>query len=155
MSKPLKKAKISRRDFLGDMSIIGSLAAVGAVTAYSLCLVKPKLLPEASSKFSIGLAESYPAGTSKVIPGRNLLVVSTEEGIGGISLICTHLGCVVLPDEIGFKCPCHGSKFDDSGKVLAGPAPSPLPWFSISQRADGKLVVNAKSSVEPGTFFKA
>lgn len=155
MSKCLEKTKKSRRDFLGKASIIASLAAVGAVLVNSLRLVKPRLLPEASSKFSIGLPDEYPAGTSQPIDGRNLLIVSTEEGIGAISLICTHLGCVVLPDKKGFKCPCHGSKFDGSGKVLAGPAPGPLPWFSISRRADGKLEINSKSSVVPGTFFKA
>jgi ubiquinol-cytochrome c reductase iron-sulfur subunit len=51
--------------------------------------------------------------------------------------ICTHLGCSpsfrpLLSDEImgadwqgGFYCPCHGSKFDLSGRVYAGvPAPT-------------------------------
>lgn len=155
MSKRLDKTKPSRRDFLGKISIVGALAAIGALIANSLRLVKPRLLPEAASKFSIGLPEKYPAGTTQIIAERNLLVVSTQEGVGAISMICTHLGCVVLPDEGGFKCPCHGSKFDDSGKVLAGPAPGPLPWLAISQRADGKLEVNIKSNIVPGTFFKA
>lgn len=52
--------------------------------------------------------------------------------------LCTHLGCVpkfkplagsVGPDwKGGFYCPCHGSKFDMSGRVFKGvPAPSNLP----------------------------
>lgn len=54
--------------------------------------------------------------------------------------ICTHLGCVPLyePDhpnpEIdnhwmgGFFCPCHGSKYDLSGRVYSGvPAPLNMP----------------------------
>ncbi|MGA7986035.1 MAG: ubiquinol-cytochrome c reductase iron-sulfur subunit, partial [Burkholderiales bacterium] len=52
--------------------------------------------------------------------------------------ICTHLGCIpeyrpqpgsVGPDWTGgFYCPCHGSKYDLSGRVLAGsPAPINLP----------------------------
>ena len=53
--------------------------------------------------------------------------------------ICTHLGCApiekfaVAPVDMGpdwkggFYCPCHGSKFDLSGRVYAGvPAPSNL-----------------------------
>ena len=155
MSKRLDKTQSSRRDFLGKAGIIGSIAAVGAVFANSLRLVKPRLLPEASSEFSIGLPEEYPAGTARPIAGRNLLVVSTKEGIGAVSMVCTHLGCVVLHDESGFKCPCHGSTFDNSGKALTGPAPGPLPWFSISQRADGKLVIDSKSIVAAGTFFTA
>ncbi|MBJ6138442.1 ubiquinol-cytochrome c reductase iron-sulfur subunit [Marinobacter litoralis] len=51
--------------------------------------------------------------------------------------ICTHLGCVptyrpeVAPADLGaewlggFFCPCHGSKFDLSGRVLSG-QPAPL-----------------------------
>ena len=41
--------------------------------------------------------------------------------------ICTHLGCVPQQKEQvepaiggGFFCPCHGSKFDLAGRVLAG-----------------------------------
>ena len=52
--------------------------------------------------------------------------------------ICTHLGCIpeyrpqpgsVGPEWTGgFYCPCHGSKYDLSGRVLAGsPAPINLP----------------------------
>ncbi len=43
---------------------------------------------------------------------------------------CTHLGCVPLghagPFD-GWFCPCHGSVFDTSGRVRAGPAPINLP----------------------------
>lgn len=44
------------------------------------------------------------------------------------SPLCTHLGCGYHWDsqETRFKCPCHGSVYDASGKVLAGPAPRRL-----------------------------
>ena len=54
--------------------------------------------------------------------------------------VCTHLGCSPLPKfetpnvtiapdwPGGFFCPCHGSKFDLSGRVFKGvPAPTNLP----------------------------
>lgn len=40
--------------------------------------------------------------------------------------ICTHLGCVPIPDAGqfgGFFCPCHGSHYDVSGRIRKGPAP--------------------------------
>ena len=58
---------------------------------------------------------------------------------------CTHLGCAPLPQfEVtpsddwfgGFFCPCHGSKFDLSGRVYKGvPAPTNLkvPPYSFTQ----------------------
>ncbi|TAK08423.1 MAG: ubiquinol-cytochrome c reductase iron-sulfur subunit [Candidatus Manganitrophaceae bacterium] len=44
------------------------------------------------------------------------------------SPICPHLGCAYrwVDAEHVFHCPCHGSVFALSGKVLAGPAPRPL-----------------------------
>jgi cytochrome b6-f complex iron-sulfur subunit len=46
----------------------------------------------------------------------------------GINAVCTHLGCVVPwnPSENKFMCPCHGSQYDSTGKVVRGPAPLSL-----------------------------
>eukprot|EP00009_Paramoeba_aestuarina_P008680 CAMPEP_0201523700 /NCGR_PEP_ID=MMETSP0161_2-20130828/20813_1 /ASSEMBLY_ACC=CAM_ASM_000251 /TAXON_ID=180227 /ORGANISM="Neoparamoeba aestuarina, Strain SoJaBio B1-5/56/2" /LENGTH=275 /DNA_ID=CAMNT_0047922895 /DNA_START=78 /DNA_END=905 /DNA_ORIENTATION=- len=40
--------------------------------------------------------------------------------------ICTHLGCIPNPNDgifNGYFCPCHGSHYDISGRIRAGPAP--------------------------------
>lgn len=46
----------------------------------------------------------------------------------GINAVCTHLGCVVPwnVNENKFMCPCHGSQYDSTGKVVRGPAPLSL-----------------------------
>jgi ubiquinol-cytochrome c reductase iron-sulfur subunit len=38
--------------------------------------------------------------------------------------VCTHLGCVPIEggDFGGWRCPCHGSQYDASGRVTHGPA---------------------------------
>lgn len=36
--------------------------------------------------------------------------------------ICSHLGCVPMKGTDGWRCPCHGSQFDLSGRVVKGPA---------------------------------
>ncbi|SOV19281.1 ubiquinol-cytochrome c reductase iron-sulfur subunit, putative [Plasmodium sp. gorilla clade G2] len=42
--------------------------------------------------------------------------------------ICTHLGCVPAQggNYSGYFCPCHGSHYDNSGRIRQGPAPSNL-----------------------------
>ena len=41
--------------------------------------------------------------------------------------ICTHLGCVPFrANADGWLCPCHGSIFDNSGRIITGPAPTNL-----------------------------
>lgn len=39
---------------------------------------------------------------------------------------CTHLGCVPGRTQSGWLCPCHGSVYDNSGRILHGPAPNNL-----------------------------
>lgn len=47
--------------------------------------------------------------------------------------VCTHLGCIparrkgeMSATDEGWLCACHGSKYDTSGRILAGPAPTNL-----------------------------
>lgn len=45
-----------------------------------------------------------------------------------VSAVCTHMKCVVAwnPVARSWDCPCHGSRFDPDGRVLEGPAVTPL-----------------------------
>ncbi len=43
--------------------------------------------------------------------------------------VCTHLGCIPIADKgdyQGFFCPCHGSHYDNAGRIRKGPAPKNL-----------------------------
>ena len=74
--------------------------------------------------------------------------------------ICTHLGCspsyrpeIAPPDlgeqwDGGFFCPCHGSKFDMSGRVYAGvPAPTNLEIPPYRYVDDKTIVVGEDAGV--------
>ncbi len=69
--------------------------------------------------------------------------IKQEDGaVTVFSPICTHLGCGFRwnPEESQFQCPCHGSIYDTTGKVLGGPAPRPLDQLP-SKVEDGQLLV--------------
>ena len=53
----------------------------------------------------------------------------TNNVYNALSSICTHQSCQITGFDSGnnqFICPCHGSRFDINGKVIQGPAGSPL-----------------------------
>jgi len=72
-------------------------------------------------------------------------VWAVKQGGGEVTVfspMCPHLGCGYHWDggEQKFKCPCHGSVYDVSGRVLAGPAPRPLDALP-SKIDNGRLFV--------------
>lgn len=60
---------------------------------------------------------------------------------------CTHMGCPVAPHaEGGFRCPCHGGRFDEEGNVLSGPPQRPLARVPVAEQPDGSLLVGGGES---------
>ena len=58
--------------------------------------------------------------------------------------ICTHLGCVPLGHDgpyDGWRCPCHGSIYDTSGRIRSGPAPLNLAVPTYSFMTDTKVKI--------------
>lgn len=118
-----------------------------AASLYDASRLKPlaggsKFLKE-NMKAGAHLAGDRLLGRKSVVlndiqPGQGGVVSSSEGYLAvrrdhsgttvALSAICTHLGCVVdwNPTDRTWDCPCHGSRFDESGAVLSGPATMPL-----------------------------
>lgn len=45
---------------------------------------------------------------------------------------CTHKGCEINVGAGMYDCPCHGSEFSKTGKVIEGPANRPLKTFKTT-----------------------
>jgi Rieske Fe-S protein len=145
---------MSRRDFLGLSAAWSCIAAWAFIFAGLFKFPMPALLPDTSGTFKIGKADDIPLGGQKIFVEKNVLVKRDEKGIRAVSLVCTHLGCIVaVKDKGGFDCPCHGSKFDENGRVFAGPAPKGLNWLEISQSPNGGIVVDRNKFVKEETRF--
>ena len=74
---------------------------------------------------------SIPNGEGRVIRRglRKVAAYRDEHGtVTECSAVCTHVGCIVdwNTAEKSWDCPCHGSRFSATGKVLAGPATADL-----------------------------
>ncbi len=146
--------KMSRQEFLtrlawGSVGIEAALIGLG-----SFRFLIPNLTFGPPPMFKIGKPEDYPPGSQTFLRDSRLFIVSTEKGIIAMSAVCTHLGCTVGRVEWGYQCPCHGSKFDSNGDLLAGPAPKSLPWFKVIQGPDKYLIVDRWRTVPRGTFFR-
>jgi Rieske Fe-S protein len=146
---------VSRRDFLGLTAVAAAAAALGFAAIGLGLLPLPAVIPAPSKKFRIALPESLAPDAPFIPPGRSVALFRGDEGIHAVSLICTHLGCIVKPNETGFECPCHGSKFHPDGGVVVGPAPKALPWLQVEIGPDGLVTVDEGVIVPVGTYAKA
>lgn len=136
---------MGRRQFM-NLLTFGSLTGVAAGALYP---VVNYFIPPSSGGTGGGVVaqdslgnpvvateflEAHAAGDHVLVQGLKgdptYLVVTGDDTISdyGINAVCTHLGCVVPwnASENKFKCPCHGSQYDATGKVVRGPAPLSL-----------------------------
>jgi glycine/D-amino acid oxidase-like deaminating enzyme/nitrite reductase/ring-hydroxylating ferredoxin subunit len=72
-----------------------------------------------------------PRGGGQIVEVDGEVVAASRDDDGRLTLLspaCTHLGCHVAwnATEKTWDCPCHGSRFTDTGEVLSGPAERPL-----------------------------
>ena len=93
---------------------------------YPYYLVRDRLRsPEARSLRAVRRGE----GRIVEIEGQKVAAYRSEKGqTTTLSPVCPHMGCEVAWNraECTWDCPCHGSRFTPTGRVLAGPAESPL-----------------------------
>lgn len=89
------------------------------------------------------LANAGSAAATQTSIGRFLIAHAVQGTFNVMTATCTHEACTIDGfSNSRFMCPCHGSQFSNSGAVLVGPAPTPLPTFA-SSFANGVLTFTA------------
>jgi len=75
--------------------------------------------------------------------GDALIVREPNGRVTAFARKCPHLGCAVgvNHDRNGFECPCHGSRFDLSGRRIGGPADRDLPSLQVVAEAQGRVKI--------------
>jgi cytochrome b6-f complex iron-sulfur subunit len=151
----LTPEELSRRGFLGLVGsgcmavlCLGSTAAVGQY-------MWPNVLFEEPSKVVLMRPEDVEPGSITAFPSKKVFLVRSQDGFYAFTSVCTHLGCVTNYDKAQGKilCPCHGSQFDLTGRVVGGPAPRPLPRLELTLEK-GTLVVDTRVFVAPDWVLK-
>jgi glycine/D-amino acid oxidase-like deaminating enzyme/nitrite reductase/ring-hydroxylating ferredoxin subunit len=89
----------------------------------------------------VGSSREIPNGCGALLREgiKKIAVYRDEQGESHrFSAVCPHLKCIVQWNDVAktWDCPCHGSRFDQLGKVIHGPATSDLePLDRLAPRA--------------------
>ncbi|NNF63163.1 MAG: FAD-dependent oxidoreductase [Acidimicrobiia bacterium] len=109
-----------------DASRLSDLASVEKLVKYSANVAK-HLVGDRIARLSAPEVETLEPGEGRIVRTDGDAVAAYRDASGElhcVSATCTHLGCTVQWNgaETSWDCPCHGSRFDVDGTVLAGPA---------------------------------
>jgi len=146
-----RELEYSRRGFLKSLGVFGAL--VGFVAALSSIKLPVSTGVSQSTTTQSGAPAGSVARISSLTVGvpvffeypkgyPNMLVLQKDGTPLAFSTLCTHVCCQLQYDpsvkELG--CPCHGSIFDSTGKVLQGPANIDLPRVTLTIDPNGYVV---------------
>lgn len=124
----MENNNISRRDFItkGAKTIaLGAFALTSLDVLKLIAASKDSDYVSSSVQKIINLAD-YPSlsstGGYEMITEKVIVIRKSKSKFLSLNISCTHKKCDVEYDGSSFECPCHGSTFDNSGKVTGGPA---------------------------------
>jgi cytochrome b6-f complex iron-sulfur subunit len=146
----------TRRDFLSKagkgLGILAAAELLAVVVAY-LAPGRGGAGRGANLVVAGPVGEFTPASVRAFPGGKFYLVRLADGGFLALSSKCTHLGCMVPWDgkQRVFPCPCHASRFDDRGDVLAPPATRALDLFPVVIEG-GIVKVDTSRRIERARF---
>jgi cytochrome b6-f complex iron-sulfur subunit len=123
----------TRRNLLkGFFTFVGTLGLGGIFYGIADFLARGE---GTHASVEVSMSEIPSGGAYLFQYGGSLGILIHEESgdLEAYSLVCTHLGCIVIwkPEKKEFHCPCHDGLFDAHGRVISGPPPSPLERMKV------------------------
>jgi cytochrome b6-f complex iron-sulfur subunit len=160
--------QVSRRGLLRVTFWAGLGSGLLAIAGTLVDFLYPRGITGFGSVIQAGAVEEFPPGSkTENSEGKFVLAHLTEEqgGPGFLALWwkCPHLGCTVpWRDDFAFvdpatghnrlgwfRCPCHGSTYNDAGVRVFGPAPRSMDHMEVTIEG-GRISVNS-GSITKGT----
>lgn len=133
----------SRRTVLG-LAGAGSTAALTACAADTPPSTGGGTAPAGSGPVDAGAVEDLPVGSAVKFDRDGVQAVLSRpdpDTVVAFSPVCPHQGCMVVPEDQLYVCPCHASQFDlATGEVRGGPARTGLTPHPVSVR-EGRIVL--------------
>jgi len=137
-----------RRNFLGK--IVGGIgAAVAVSTLYPVIkyIIPPTITSKSVNELVVGKASEVPEKSGKIFQfNKDKVIVVNDNGkLTACSAVCTHLGCLVHwdNDKNILSCPCHGARYKQTGEIISGPQPLPLPVFKAKIVGEDLIIAKA------------
>jgi len=120
----MDQTRLDRRRVFLKRGLLGCLYALGA--AFLAWPVFSFITFRKSTSRTVRFSPEERRGQVNFKAG--VYLVRSADGDYALAARCPHLGCTLQYAEASgqFRCPCHGSVFDLSGRWLSGPAKKDL-----------------------------
>ena len=142
-----KARLVTRREFSRMLCLISASMVAGS--AYVVARSFWPASNDPAGRFLVCQRNELPSGGTKPfrLPGGHTpyILIHLESGVfKAYEQKCTHLSCAVFykAGTGKIECPCHNGWFDaNTGDVLQGPPPRPLPALQVEEEGDNIFVI--------------
>ena len=161
---------VSRRGLLRITFWAGLGAGLAGFAASLVDFMYPRGITGFGGIVNAGTIDQFAPGTKTPLTEGKMWIVNLTEEQGGPGFLalwwkCPHLGCTVPwrdtftfadpntgQEKRGwFRCPCHGSTYDDAGVRVFGPAPRSMDRFELTIDPNTKRISVNTGKVTKGT----
>jgi nitrite reductase/ring-hydroxylating ferredoxin subunit len=134
----------TRREFVTAAATACALCTLCGTDAFG-ARVQPK-----EGEVAVGETSDYAKDGvfDKYAKDEQVILVRHKDKLYACSGLCTHKTAQLKVVDGQIRCPSHGSRFAEDGKVTKGPARKDLPRFAIKTDSAGKITVDRSKKFE-------